>query len=55
MKNLEKPQIEIVRFECNDIITTSLDHDNGFIGGGTLPYVINDLKNLIKQFYYLNR
>ena len=42
MNNLEKPEIEIFHFKC-DIITTSADHDNGYVDSGTLPRAIRDL------------
>ena len=45
MKEFEKPTLEIIYFK-NDIITTSGEHDNGFIDGGALAYMINDIKNL---------
>jgi hypothetical protein len=45
VKKFKKAEIEIVYFECKDIITTS--HDNGFIGSDELAYLIQDLKKLI--------
>ena len=45
VKEFEKATLEIVYFECKDIITTS--HDNGFIGSEELAYLIQDLKKLI--------
>ncbi len=48
LKKLETPTLEIVRFECNDVITTSgFDHDNGFIDGDTLVRAIKDLAEKI--------
>ena len=37
--------VEIFRF-TQDIITTSTDHDNGYVDGGTLPYSFNDVVNI---------
>ena len=36
MKETLKAMLEIVYFEREDIVTTSIDHDNGFIDGGEL-------------------
>ena len=47
MKKLEKAEIEIHYFDCKDIITTSSDHDNGFIDGGDLARAVKDLVNAI--------
>ena len=43
--------IEIVYFECNDIITTSSDHDNGYVDGGGLAYLAEDIVNKIKEIF----
>ena len=40
--------IEIFHFE-HDIITTSVDHDNGYVDGGILPYVLEDIAKSIKK------
>lgn len=40
--NLEKPEVEIISFE-NDIITTSIEHDNGFIGSDGFARAIKDI------------
>jgi hypothetical protein len=42
--------IEIIYFN-HDIITTSSDHDNGFIEGGVLPYLFNDLVNFVDKIF----
>ena len=39
---MEKPTVEIVYFNCKDIITTSSDHDNGFIDGGDFVRSVKD-------------
>lgn len=31
MKKFEKPELEIFYFQCKDIITTSEEHDNGYV------------------------
>jgi hypothetical protein len=51
VKKKLKATCEIVNFECNDIITTSGDHDNGFIDEGTLAYLVEDIKNNIKKIF----
>ena len=38
--------LEVVYFECDDIITTSGDHDNGYVDGEGLP---NAVRNLIEK------
>ena len=38
-------------FECNDIITTSMDHDNGFIDGGDLANFVDDVVNKVKSIF----
>lgn len=48
MKKFEKPTFEIVHFVCEDIITTSDEHDNGFIGGDMLASI---LKNLVETIF----
>lgn len=50
MKETLKATIEIVKFHCNDIITTS-EHDNGFIDGGNLAYLINEFKNAMQDIF----
>ena len=30
MKNFEKPEIELIKFEAKDVIATSSDNDNSF-------------------------
>ena len=47
MKRMEKPMFEIVYFTCNDVITTSDDHDNGFINGDELARVKSDKEDQI--------
>ncbi len=47
MKKFEKAELQIVYFECEDIITTSTDHDNGFIDGGDLMRMLKDFKESI--------
>ena len=48
MTEVKKATLEVVYFDCKDIITTSSEHDNGYIDGGDLQYLIQDLKKLIK-------
>ena len=43
--------IEIVKFECDDIITASPDHDNGYVVGGGLAYVAEDIVNKIGKLF----
>ena len=51
--------LEIIYFECNDIITTSIDHDNGYIDGGDLANLSEDIADKVRKvfnwfFLYLN-
>lgn len=46
MKKPLKAKLEIVYFECKDIITTS--HDNSYTDSGTLTYIIQDIKSKFK-------
>ncbi len=39
MKKIEKPTFEIVEFKCKDVITSSNEHDNGYVGGDILKIV----------------
>ena len=43
MKEFKKFELEIFYFE-NDIVTTSGEHDNGFIDGGILAHIVDDIK-----------
>lgn len=43
--------LEIIYFECNDIITTSGDHDNGYFDGGGLAYFVEDIKNVVGKIF----
>ena len=43
MSKFKKPELEIFHFQ-SDIITTSSDHDNGYIDSGVLSYIISDIK-----------
>ena len=47
MKEMDRAEIEVFYFDCKDIITTSDDHDNGFIDGGDLVRAAKDLVNAI--------
>lgn len=47
MKRMEKPMVEIVYFTCDDVITTSDDHDNGFINGDALARAKSDKEDQI--------
>ena len=42
--------IEIHYFE-QDIITTSSDHDNGYVDGGDLAYLVEDIVNKVKDIF----
>ena len=48
MKKTLEVKLEIVYFECKDIITTSTDHDNTYTDSGTLAYLIQDIKSKLK-------
>lgn len=43
--------LEIVYLECTDIITASADHDNGYVDGGGLAYLAEDIVNNIKKIF----
>lgn len=45
---LEKAEIEVVFFDCKDIITASGDHDNGFADFGDL---VRATKDIINKFF----
>ena len=51
MEKQFKASLEIVYFECNDIITTSGGHDNGYIDDGTLVNLVEDIVNNIKKIF----
>ena len=42
--------IEIFHFE-QDIITTSSDHDNGYVDGGVLAYLVEDIVDNIEKIF----
>ena len=42
--------IEIFHFE-HDIITTSDDHDNGYVDGGDLANLVEDIVNNVKKIF----
>ena len=44
MSKIEKPELEIHYFE-EDIITTSTDHDNGYVDSGTLASALKEIKD----------
>lgn len=48
MKKTLEAKLEIVYFECSDIITTSVEHDNSYTDSGTLSYLIQDIKSKLK-------
>lgn len=48
MSKFKKPEIEIFHFQCNDIITASLDHDNGFIDTDEL---VRAIKNIVEDIF----
>ena len=48
MEKFEKPEVEIFHFQCADIITTSEEHDNGFIDGGDFA---RSVKNLVDKIF----
>ena len=48
MKEFEKAEIEIFRFENQDFITASEDHDNGFIDAGEL---LSLAKNIAEKIF----
>ena len=51
MEKKFKASLEIVCFDCNDIITTSGQHDNGYFEGGVLTYLVEDIVNNVKKIF----
>lgn len=51
MEKKFEASLEIVYFECNDIITTSTDHDNGYVDGGDFANFIEDVTNKVKSIF----
>ena len=51
MEKKFKALLEIVYFECNDIITTSGGHDNGYIGDGELAYLLSDIASKVGKIF----
>lgn len=51
VKELKKAELEIVYFECKDIITTSVEHDNGYTGSDQLSYIVDDLKKIVPDSF----
>lgn len=47
VNNSLKAEIEVNYFHCKDIITTSADHDNGFMDDSNLVRAVKDLVNFI--------
>lgn len=45
MKKPLEAKLEIIYFECKDIITVSNNHDNSYTDSGTLSYLIKDIKD----------
>lgn len=56
MEKQFKASLEIVYFECNDIITTSLDdennkdHDNGYADSGDFANLLENQQKRVKKF-----
>lgn len=50
MEKKFKALLEIVYFECNDIITTS-DHNNGYVDGGGLAYLLEDIASKVGKIF----
>lgn len=51
MEKKLKASLEIVRVECNDIITSSSEHDNGYVDSGGFASLAEDIVNNVKKIF----
>ena len=48
MEEKLEASIEIIHFGC-DIITTSSEHDNGYVDDGDLARILEDIANKVRK------